>query len=765
MASPILDNPKNIQVVRTMILKEAFPLHQSSIFNRKKLTKRRLNLNAAGLLRELALIPFCFLIGRAVMFNEMAPFGAALFAVLLNKRMGGFSAFIAICAGLFSCSLDAFSLKYAGVMIIVALVGTVFPRKRRSLSFVSVTVFLSLMAINALYAAFNSFLAYELLTGFFESITGFIMVYIFSIAADVMKEQKRRRVLSGEEIICLSIVLSLTIIGFWNITILGISLRNVAAVFLILLMAAIGGAGVGSAMGITVGFVLSLSTFPDPSLLGVLAVCGLMAGTFKGLGRFGSIMAFALANALMTFYINQSTYVILPFVEIAAASLFVMVLPPKAIRYLKQFLDHSFLRMRDQQHYVKRMQELTVGRLNEFSQVFYHLSKAFGRISEHKHATCQEEISALFDQVAVRVCKGCALYRSCWHRDFYNTYSAMFDMLTLCETQGDISIGDMPGWLRKRCLNPESLPYVLKNVYTTYCSDLRWRRQLDDCRQLVAEQLEGVSRVVTRLASELDMDVRFKKDLEETIYMELDKRGIRVRDSLALEKPGGKLEISISKACCSGRRECTEQVEKVVTEIVGKPMNCINRECISNGRDHCVLRLVEARQFEVITGVARKAGEDNAACGDSYSFTPVKDGRYLLALSDGMGTGARAAEESSAVISLLENFLEAGFDQDITINTINSILMLRSREEIFATADICVLDLVNCHADFIKIGAVSTFIRRGDNVITIQEATLPIGILDEVEPNKITVPIQDEDMLIMVTDGVFDAFGTTKYIL
>ncbi len=121
-----------------------------------------------------------------------------------------------------------------------------------------------------------------------------------------------------------------------------------------------------------------------------------------------------------------------------------------------------------------------------------------------------------------------------------------------------------------------------------------------------------------------------------------------------------------------------------------------------------------------------------------------------------MGVGSKAADESRAVISLLENFLEAGFDLDITISSINSTLLLRSQDEIFATVDLCLLDLISGNADFVKIGAVSTFIKRRDCVEVIKASSLPIGILDNVQPEAAALKLRDEDMVIMITDGVLD---------
>ena len=109
------------------------------------------------------------------------------------------------------------------------------------------------------------------------------------------------------------------------------------------------------------------------------------------------------------------------------------------------------------------------------------------------------------------------------------------------------------------------------------------------------------------------------------------------------------------------------------------------------------------------------------------------------------------------MISLLENFLEAGFDLSLTMNTINSILMLRSSEEIYATVDLCVMDLISAGADFIKIGSVSSFIKHPDNTVEIIKAsTLPIGILDNLQIETLHASLEEEDMIVMVTDGILD---------
>ncbi|NLA83056.1 MAG: stage II sporulation protein E [Clostridiales bacterium] len=729
--------------------------------NRSKAEKKQLPNAIRFLIQELLTVLACFLIGRAVLFDRISPFGIALYAALLSKRKGGMPAFLAVTAGMISLQFEPRTGGAFLAMLMVTGIWSLFGNKSPGWSIfkTAASVFLSLLASNTLVNFLSGYLAYEMLMGILESFIGFVMVFIFTRTVNVIWEQKKRQVLSGEEIICLCIFFSLLIIGFWDINILSFSVRNIFTILLILIAAHAGGAGLGAAIGITAGFMLSLASAPDPALMGNLAVCGLLAGTFKELGKPGTSVAFFLANIIMNYYINRSTYIILPFGEIAGAVLVFALIPQSAVSYLKQFSYTGVLRSEEQQHYGKRVQELTVGRLQEFAQVFKHLSKVFGRLSNRSTLARQEALSNLFDMVEIQICKSCPLSRSCWDRDFTQTYTGIMEMLSIYEEKGGIERKDIPGSFAKRCLNAQNLPDNLNLIFHTYRNNLKWQLRTNDFRQLVADQLEGVGQVVTELAAELDMDIRFRTGMEDTIRLELDKNGVLVKEVLVLEKPGGKTEVSIHKPACGGNRECLKVIEPIISKVMGKPMSRQFRECIRAGKPVCTLHLSESRQFEIVTGVERQPKKDSTICGDCYSFATVKDGKFMLALSDGMGSGARAAEESSAVISLLENFLEAGFDQSIAIKTINSILMLRSREEMYATADLCILDLVEGSAEFIKIGGVSSFIRRRDKVDIIRQPALPMGILEDVQLETITMPIQDEDMIIMVTDGVLDAFS------
>jgi stage II sporulation protein E len=200
----------------------------------------------------------------------------------------------------------------------------------------------------------------------------------------------------------------------------------------------------------------------------------------------------------------------------------------------------------------------------------------------------------------------------------------------------------------------------------------------------------------------------------------------------------------------------------VISKTLGRRMKKDEKNCLvtkESGKTVCKLGLVEEQQFCLTSAVARAAKDGGKECGDSYSFMELKNGQCILALSDGMGSGRKAMEESAAAIDLLEEFVETGFDKDTAVKMINSVLLLKFNDESFSTLDICSVDLYSGEAEFMKIGASSTFLVRNGEVSVIRSWSLPVGILNNVDLDITKKQLKDGDMLVMVTDGVLDAAG------
>lgn len=167
-------------------------------------------------------------------------------------------------------------------------------------------------------------------------------------------------------------------------------------------------------------------------------------------------------------------------------------------------------------------------------------------------------------------------------------------------------------------------------------------------------------------------------------------------------------------------------------------------------------RRIKNQCFHVEIGVAQAAKGNEEICGDYYSYLELRDGKQAFILSDGMGNGNKAYQESRATVQLVEQLLLAGFRREAIIRTVNTILQLRSREESFATLDVLLVDVENGESEFLKIGAAPSYLRCNDIVREIRTPSIPLGILQEVELKQVSINLEDDTLIVLVTDGIFD---------
>ena len=75
----------------------------------------------------------------------------------------------------------------------------------------------------------------------------------------------------------------------------------------------------------------------------------------------------------------------------------------------------------------------------------------------------------------------------------------------------------------------------------------------------------------------------------------------------------------------------------------------------------------------------------------------------------------------------------------------------------FATVDLCLIDLNSGVAEFTKMAASRSIILRGGEVMCIDGGHLPLGVIEGVQPGMTRVRLRPGDMVVMGSDGVMEA--------
>lgn len=169
--------------------------------------------------------------------------------------------------------------------------------------------------------------------------------------------------------------------------------------------------------------------------------------------------------------------------------------------------------------------------------------------------------------------------------------------------------------------------------------------------------------------------------------------------------------------------------------------------------------LTETPLWTVESGIAACGMDGRSENGDTHWLGQLGDGRFLAALSDGMGHGSLARQESGQTVTLLRLCLEAGYTRPQTLTAVNGMMLLASRGERFSTVDLMTIDLWTGQATLDKLGAASSRLLRGRSMTELTGDALPLGILETVDSRTCLLRLHDGDEMVLMTDGVEDAYA------
>ena len=202
----------------------------------------------------------------------------------------------------------------------------------------------------------------------------------------------------------------------------------------------------------------------------------------------------------------------------------------------------------------------------------------------------------------------------------------------------------------------------------------------------------------------------------------------------------------------------TKKIEEILYKIFNEEIVLQEEKCgMKLEQKNCYQTYISKDKYSMQIGIAKANKDGENVSGDSSIQVKLKDGKYLIALSDGMGSGSNANHYSQMAIQMLENLFVSGFDKKVSLELINSALAKNDAENTYATLDIAVLDLLQGNMEFMKLGACPTYVKTGDQVMEIQDKSAPAGMLMTLRAVTYDKDLEAGDLIVMCTDGVLDS--------
>lgn len=300
----------------------------------------------------------------------------------------------------------------------------------------------------------------------------------------------------------------------------------------------------------------------------------------------------------------------------------------------------------------------------------------------------------------------------------------------------------------------ENISQIIRMINVSYKvtkTDFIWKKRVEENQKNMEKQLNGVSKAIQKMArgieNDIESEIQYKKQKVEIIEL-LKQKQILVTD-ISIRKDGRYiLEVYLEEILETAK---IEAIEKIASQVLEEKI-VLNEETTIGKK----LNFLSDDKYVMAIGTGEATKNKSELSGDAMLNIRLKDGKYLVAISDGMGTGTEARKSSSQSLRMLENLLLSGFDKNISLDLINTSL-INQNTEVFATLDIAIVDLYAGNIEFIKSGACPTYIKNNKKVQIIKSNSLPTGMVDANHIQTFDKDINSGDIMLMCSDGILDA--------
>lgn len=393
-------------------------------------------------------------------------------------------------------------------------------------------------------------------------------------------------------------------------------------------------------------------------------------------------------------------------------------------------------------------------RMESFAYAVNGLSDAFFAMSQPKEKVALEEVSVLEQEVTGKLCASCDGCAICWNENRMRRQGGIRALLYAVVNHSSKEELLHESYVDQCIQYPDMVEEAIQ-AFSRLELNYAWHNRLCENRYVIAQQLDAMAGLMEEWAkSRVRMDKQYKNLMAQIAY-EVREKGLLIEDFHIYEDNHRLCVEGYVSSKWNGGIPVKHYLA-AVEKALKKPMRLGKDSKTVLTQDAVLLSVYEDTRFYVLQGIASEKKYDAAISGDSFSFFAMDDGNYHICLSDGMGSGSRANQESEMVVELLQKFIEAGFRKETAIKLMNSAMVLQGEENNYSTLDYAMFNLYTGEMELIKIGGAATFIKKGNKVECLDFGTLPGGADVRMEIESQKKQLQSGDFLVMVTDGVIE---------
>ncbi len=640
-------------------------------------------------------------------------------------------------------------------------------------------LFISVLTVMICRYVISTFTIYNLIANITNALIVVIFYKIFTNSLGVLEEVNVKKAFSLEEVMGASLILAVSISALGDIGIFGLSIRNILSIFIVLILGWKNGVLIGTTSGVTIGAVLGIIAQYEPSVVALYAISGMLAGLLNRFGKIGVIIGFIVGNGILAYISNGTTLDAQILKEILVAAIGLLAVPTKININIEEFMNSSRL-LPAYSNKTLVTGQATVDKLNVVTETIEDIAKTYendkeleeliqektiedknrdlfisellNELDDIKDNMLYDDLSKVPNKIVNEIYTILIDKQQISRKDLlkafakFNSYIIGFDDEKVSKYLED---------------NIRQVINKINSAYRVSKANFICQEKIKENKKSMQSQLGQISKAITNIATQIQEEVVEEKqdyrEEKEKILLLLKQKDIKIEELWIRRKKGDRYFVDIYVNILNQGivNNDIEKIEKILTEVLRDKIKLNERTSkITKGKS--LLSFTSTDKYEMSIGITGSTKSKSTVSGDSILNIRLNDGKNLIAISDGMGSGPEARKSSQIAIKMLERLLSSGFNQNISVELINKAV-LNNTEEIFATLDIAIVDLYKGNIEFIKNGAAPTYIKNESKVQIIKTLTLPTGALEEIKLTTYDKDLVKGDIIVMCSDGIIDS--------
>ena len=684
-----------------------------------------------------------FLLGQGSLYDGIRPFG---FAIILS--CGSFYSLIALIGtsvGLLFSETGIYLFRYLITALTFFVIKNKLLTKRSRLGSLGISTFVScvlvccLTGVAVIIPSQKSFI--DLLAFFAEGFVAAFTSFFYRRFIETFLNSNKKA-LTQSNFTDIYITLATIIISVSHAKIFIFYPAIIISIFAVLVMSFLSLDLQSIVFSCITAAALSLSG-EMPYMAFSVIFSSVVSGFFSPLGKISAALSFLFSFVSVSLFFTEENA--LPVFLSTCFAVFIFILIPEKI-YKKL---SSILSIKEANAVQTNYRKDVSLKLSSVAKSIDSVQSSMNKVSENLKKIDSNSYTGIFCKVQNKTCINCEEKERCWTQGFQYTLRSFQEISKNYYSKSDVDFSQTTRLFLSRCLKEKELLETLYAYHKKQDDMLLEEIRLQEKREIINRQMQNFSNLLYDLSKKICKTPLVDNELSYKVKNIFKSFSIACSKAICIIDEDGTMTI---KAYCKNIETNIDAklLKKEIEEITFRKFCDAQTDFSAEGT---VIIFSQRPCMQIKAGKFQISSSESEICGDSLRIITSSSGNQTIILTDGMGTGGRAAIDASCAGEYFANLISSNISPDNALKIVNSMLSVKSTNESLSTIDAAMFNLFSGKVEFYKAGAAVSFVRKSGKCNIIEGVSLPVGILDEVSFAKEKIMLSKGDIIVMVSDG------------